>query len=90
MVVSKKLDRFFDEKIKEYPTRRSFLVPMLLYTQDEIGYVTDEAIAYLAKKSSITAGKSWALVTSRRRLTACSHWKKLNALERAPGRRQYK
>lgn len=54
MVVSEKLDRFFDEKMKEYPTRRSFLVPMLLYTQDEIGYLTDEAIAYLAAKTGLT------------------------------------
>jgi len=54
MVVSEKLDRFFDEKIKEYPTRRSFLVPMLLYTQDEIGYLPDEAIVYLAQKTDLT------------------------------------
>ena len=54
MVISEKLDRFFTEKIKEYPTQRSFLVPMLLYTQDELGYLTDEAIAYLAKKAGVT------------------------------------
>ncbi len=49
-VVSDKLDAFFTEKMKEYPTRRSFLVPMLLYTQDELGYLSDEAITYLAAK----------------------------------------
>jgi hypothetical protein len=38
-VVSEQLDRFFTEKMKEYPTRRSFLVPLQLYTQDEIGYL---------------------------------------------------
>jgi NADH-quinone oxidoreductase subunit E len=54
MVISEKLDKFFDEKIKEYPTRRSFLVPMLLYTQDELGYLPDEAIAHLAKKTDLT------------------------------------
>ena len=54
MVVSEKLDRFFTEKIKEYPTQRSFLVPMLLYTQDELGYLTDDAIAYLAEKAGVT------------------------------------
>ncbi len=54
MVISDKLDKFFDEKIKEYPTRRSFLVPMLLYTQDEIGYLTDAAIAYLANKTGLS------------------------------------
>jgi len=54
MVVSEKLDRFFTEKIKEYPAQRSFLVPMLLYTQDELGYLSDDAIAYLAAKAGVT------------------------------------
>ena len=53
-VISEQLDKFFDAKMKEYPTRRSFLVPMLLYTQDEIGYLTDEAIAHIAKKAGLT------------------------------------
>ena len=54
MPISDQLDRFFDAKMQEYPTRRSFLVPMLLYTQDEIGYLSDEAIAHLAKKVDVT------------------------------------
>lgn len=54
MVVSDKLDRFFTEKMKEYPTQRSFLVPMLLYTQDELGSLTDDAISYLADKAGVT------------------------------------
>jgi len=54
LVISEKLDHFFDEKIKEYPTKRSFLVPMLLYTQDELGYLTDEAIAHIARKTELT------------------------------------
>jgi NADH-quinone oxidoreductase subunit E len=52
--ISEKLDAFFDAKMKEYPTTRSFLVPMLLYTQDELGYITGEAISYLAKKTDLT------------------------------------
>ena len=44
MVISEKLDQFFDQKMKEYPTQRSLLVPMLLYTQDELGCLTEEAI----------------------------------------------
>ena len=54
MVISEKLDRFFTEKMADYPTKRSFLVPMLLYTQDELGSLNDEAIAYLAKKTELT------------------------------------
>ena len=50
MVVSDKLDQFFDQKMKNYPTRRSYLVPMLLYIQDELGYLSDQAIAYVAGK----------------------------------------
>jgi NADH-quinone oxidoreductase subunit E len=52
--ISEKLDQFFTEKMKEYPTKRGFLVPMLLYTQDELGYLSEEAIAHLAKKTELT------------------------------------
>jgi len=52
--VSEQLDRFFTEKMKDYPTQRSFLVPMLLYTQDELGYLSEEAIAYLAHKVGLS------------------------------------
>lgn len=52
--ISEKLDKFFDEKMKEYPTSRSFLVPMLLYSQDELGYISDELVAHLAKKTGLT------------------------------------
>lgn len=54
MPISDKLDKFFDEKMKEYPTKRSFLVPMLLYSQDEVGSISDEVIAHLAKKTELT------------------------------------
>jgi NADH-quinone oxidoreductase subunit E len=54
MVFSEKLDQFFDAKMKEYPTRRSFLVPMLLYAQDELGYLSEEAIAHVAQKTDLT------------------------------------
>ncbi|HLW52677.1 MAG TPA: NAD(P)H-dependent oxidoreductase subunit E [Candidatus Angelobacter sp.] len=52
--ISEKLDQFFDEKMRQYPTKRSFLVPMLLYSQDEIGYISDDVIAHLAKKTELT------------------------------------
>jgi NADH-quinone oxidoreductase subunit E len=54
MVISEKLDAFFTEKMKEYPTKRSFLVPMLLYSQDEVGAITDNVVAHLAKKTELT------------------------------------
>lgn len=52
--ISEQLDKFFDEKMKQYPTKRSFLVPMLLYSQDEVGYINDDVIAHLAKKTDLT------------------------------------
>ena len=52
--ISEQLDAFFTAKMKEYPTKRSFLVPMLLYSQDEVGYISDEVVAHLAKKTELT------------------------------------
>jgi NADH-quinone oxidoreductase subunit E len=52
--ISEKLDKFFDEKMQQYPTKRGFLVPMLLYSQDEVGYLSDEVIAHLARKTELT------------------------------------
>ncbi len=54
MVVSQQLDSFFTAKMREYPTQRSFLVPMLLYTQDELGFLSDAAVAYLAGKVGLS------------------------------------
>ncbi len=53
-IVSDQLDSFFTEKMKEYPTQRSFLVPMLLYTQDELGYLSNDAIEYIANKAGLS------------------------------------
>lgn len=37
-----------------YPTKRSVLVPTLLYAQDELGYLTDEAIRDIAGRVELT------------------------------------
>jgi NADH-quinone oxidoreductase subunit E len=44
----------FAEMVPHYPTKRSALVPTLLYAQDEIGYLTDEVIAELARRLDLT------------------------------------
>jgi NADH-quinone oxidoreductase subunit E len=44
----------FDALVQKYPVRRSALVPMLLYAQDEIGYVSDAAIAEIALRLGLT------------------------------------
>jgi NADH-quinone oxidoreductase subunit E len=42
------------EMLTHYPTKRSVLVPTLLYAQDEVGYLTDEVIAELANRLDLT------------------------------------
>ncbi len=40
--------------ITHYPTKRSALVPTLLYAQDEAGHLSDEVIAELAGRLDLT------------------------------------
>ena len=51
---SPKLAARFDALVDKYPLRRSALVPMLLYAQDEIGYLSDAVIAEVAQRIGIT------------------------------------
>jgi len=44
----------FSEMLSHYPTKRSVLVPTLLYAQDEVGYLSDEVIAELATRLDLT------------------------------------
>ena len=43
-----------DALVAKYPVKRSALVPMLLYAQDEIGYLSDAVIAEAAERIGIT------------------------------------
>lgn len=40
----------FDRLVTLYPVKRSALIPMLLYAQDEVGYVSDPVVAELAQR----------------------------------------
>jgi len=40
----------FDHLVTLYPVKRSALIPMLLYAQDEVGYVSDPVVAELAAR----------------------------------------
>ncbi|MDE3148989.1 MAG: NAD(P)H-dependent oxidoreductase subunit E [Acidobacteriota bacterium] len=53
-IFSPKLAARFDELARKYPMKRSALVPMLLYAQDEIGYLSDAVIAEVAQRIGIT------------------------------------
>ena len=53
-IFSPKLAARFDALVAKYPVKRSALVPMLLYAQDEIGYLSDAVIAEVAERIGIT------------------------------------
>ena len=54
MRFSEEFEARFAEMLTHYPTRRSALVPTLLYAQDETGRLTDEVIAELARRMDLT------------------------------------
>jgi NADH-quinone oxidoreductase subunit E len=53
-VFSPQLAARFDALVQKYPVKRSALVPMLLYAQDEVGYLSDAVIAEVAERIGIT------------------------------------
>ena len=54
MRFSEQFETRFQEMLTHYPTRRSALVPTLLYAQDEVGRLSDEVIAELAQRMELT------------------------------------
>jgi NADH-quinone oxidoreductase subunit F len=44
------LDAKFHQLVGRYPVKRSALVPMLLYAQDEYGHLSDEILAEIARR----------------------------------------
>jgi NADH-quinone oxidoreductase subunit E len=54
MKFSDQLEKRFTEMSTHYPTKRSVLVPMLLYIQDEVGALTEEVVAEMAQRVDLT------------------------------------
>jgi NADH-quinone oxidoreductase subunit E len=54
MKFSEELEARFADMLTHYPVKRSVLVPFLLYVQDELGCLTDEAIQEIADRLEIT------------------------------------
>ena len=54
MRFSDQFESRFAEMLTHYPTKRSVLVPTLLYAQDEIGYLGEEVIKELADRLELT------------------------------------
>ena len=54
MKFSEEFESRFAEMVPHYPTKRSALVPTLLYAQDEVGFLSDEVIAEIAARLDLT------------------------------------
>src|SRR5262245_41763148 len=50
MEMSPQLTAKFEKLQNAYPFKRSALIPMLMYAQDEFGFVSDEMIAEIAER----------------------------------------
>jgi NADH-quinone oxidoreductase subunit E len=54
MKFSDQLEQRFATMVTHYPTKRSVVVPILLYIQDELGAITDEAIHEIAQRVELS------------------------------------
>jgi NADH-quinone oxidoreductase subunit E len=54
MKFSDEFESRFTEMLTHYPTKRSALVPTLLYAQDEVGFLSDEVITEIASRLELT------------------------------------
>ncbi|HYA25305.1 MAG TPA: NAD(P)H-dependent oxidoreductase subunit E [Terriglobales bacterium] len=54
MKFSDQFESRFAQMLNHYPTKRSALVPTLLYAQDEVGYLGDEVIKEIAGRVELT------------------------------------
>jgi NADH-quinone oxidoreductase subunit E len=54
MRFSDQFEQRFTDMLMHYPTKRSVLVPTLLYAQDEAGFLSDEVIAEIAGRLDLS------------------------------------
>jgi NADH-quinone oxidoreductase subunit E len=54
MKFSQQFEQRFAEMLTHYPTKRSLLVPTLLYAQDEVGYLSDPVIEEIARRVDLS------------------------------------
>jgi len=54
MKFSDEFESRFSEMVSHYPTKRSVLVPTLLYAQDEIGFLSDDVVREIAGRLELT------------------------------------
>ena len=56
MTFSPELEARFEKFLAKYPAdhKRSAMIPMLMYAQDEIGSITDELVQEVAKRVGVS------------------------------------
>jgi NADH-quinone oxidoreductase subunit E len=54
MQFSQEFEQRFTEMLEHYPTKRSVLVPTLLYAQDEVGFLSDDVVQEIAARLELT------------------------------------
>ena len=54
MTFSPELEQRFQKLVTQYPWKRSALIPLLLYAQDEVGDLSDEVISDIARRVELT------------------------------------
>lgn len=54
MRFSDQFESRFTEMLTHYPTKRSVLVPTLLFAQDEVGFLSDEVVSEIAGRLGLT------------------------------------
>src|ERR1700721_951020 len=60
------LEEKFTQLLGRYPVKRSALIPMMMYAQDQFGFLSDEVLEEIAKRVDLTGlrgPKTWG--TSR-------------------------
>ena len=62
MQLPPQLDAKFNDLIGRYPVKRSALIPMMIYAQDEYGFLGDEILDEIAKRLDLNTVQ----VTGRR------------------------
>jgi NADH-quinone oxidoreductase subunit E len=62
-MVSESLRQRFDELASKYPVKRSALIPILLTTQEEIGYLTSESVQFISDYLKIPAIEVYEVIT---------------------------
>jgi NADH-quinone oxidoreductase subunit E len=62
-MLPEKLLKKFDSLAAKYPVRRSALIPILLTTQEELGYLTPESLQYISGYLAIPEIEIYEVVT---------------------------